>query len=145
MGKARETAMFLGEEVEIISRYTRAEAIADGVLVDVTRTAQEAGFVVPVAVTVGVWTLVCPTEAEAAFGQDEAGRLWDVLWMAFLAARRFKRSGIEPGPEVEYVCLFELRGREGVTPGLHEQRLKLHSGPGDAGEHVITIMLPHED
>ena len=37
-----------------IHTYTRAEALADGVLVNVTGTAREAGFIVPVALTVGV-------------------------------------------------------------------------------------------
>jgi hypothetical protein len=39
------------EEMEIISRYTRAEAISDGVLIDVTETAREAGIVHPTAIT----------------------------------------------------------------------------------------------
>ncbi|MEW6586644.1 MAG: DUF6573 family protein, partial [Nitrospirota bacterium] len=36
---------------EVIDTYSRAEAIADGVLVDVTDTAREAGILFPVAVT----------------------------------------------------------------------------------------------
>ena len=35
--------------------YTRAQAIADGVLVDVSDTARDAGFRVPVALTSAVW------------------------------------------------------------------------------------------
>lgn len=31
-------------DLELISAYTRAEALADGLLVDVTETAREAGF-----------------------------------------------------------------------------------------------------
>jgi hypothetical protein len=31
---------------QLISSYTRSEALADGVLVDVTETAREAGFVI---------------------------------------------------------------------------------------------------
>lgn len=34
---------------EVIHRYTRAQAIADGVLVDVTAKARTCGFTVPVA------------------------------------------------------------------------------------------------
>ena len=40
---------------EVIFSYTRAEAIADGVLVDVSETARETGFTVPVALTRAVW------------------------------------------------------------------------------------------
>jgi len=36
---------------EVIHRYTRAQAIADGVLVDVTAKARTCGFTVPVAMT----------------------------------------------------------------------------------------------
>ena len=39
----------------VIYAYTRAQAIADGVLVDVSKLAREAGFKIPVAVTAGVW------------------------------------------------------------------------------------------
>ena len=38
-----------------ISAYTRAQAIEDGILVDVSETAREAGFKIPVAVTRTVW------------------------------------------------------------------------------------------
>ena len=38
-----------------ISAYTRAQAIDDGILVDVSDTAREAGFNIPVAVTRTVW------------------------------------------------------------------------------------------
>ena len=40
---------------ESIYRYTRAQAIEDGVLVDVTETAREAGFRCPVAITHAAW------------------------------------------------------------------------------------------
>ena len=66
----------------IISAYTRQQAISDGILVDVTTTAKEAGFSIPVALTRTVWTrLVALPEGYRGF-QDESGRLWDVLHMA---------------------------------------------------------------
>jgi hypothetical protein len=37
------------EDADLIHRYTRADAIRDGVLIDVTQTAREAGFRWPVA------------------------------------------------------------------------------------------------
>ncbi len=39
----------------VLSAYTRAQAIEDGILVDVSETAREAGFTIPVAVTRTVW------------------------------------------------------------------------------------------
>ncbi len=38
-----------------ISAYSRAQAIEDGILVDVSDTAREAGFNIPVAITRTVW------------------------------------------------------------------------------------------
>ena len=40
---------------EIICSYTRAQAIKDGVLIDVSEAAKEAGFKIPVAMTDTVW------------------------------------------------------------------------------------------
>jgi len=40
---------------KFIRTYTRAEALADGVLVGVSETATKAGFKVPVAVTKAFW------------------------------------------------------------------------------------------
>jgi len=56
--------------------YTRAEALADGVLLDVTPLAREAGFQIPVALTVGLWA------AYGAPGKTPAGdqgTVWDVI------------------------------------------------------------------
>ena len=64
----------------LIFSYTRRQAIADGVLVDVSTLAKEAGFRFPVAVTAAVWA-ECVTVPDGVAGQDETGRLWDVLNM----------------------------------------------------------------
>jgi type I site-specific restriction endonuclease len=47
---------------EVIFYYTRAQAIKDGVLVDVSKLASEAGFKYPVAVTQGVRDSSLPSE-----------------------------------------------------------------------------------
>jgi hypothetical protein len=123
---------------EPIHTYTRAEAITDGFLVDVTDTAAEAGFKCPVAITRAAWAdTVKWTEADSKrqTTQDEAGRLWDVLWMARLAARR-------GGSQTLFSLLRVLRGGRGIKPRL--TTLKMHAGPGDNGELVITIMMPDE-
>lgn len=59
----------------IIFSYTRSQAIADGVLIDVTTLAAEAGFRYPVAVTSAVWAGCIAVGAEDA-GQDEQGDSW---------------------------------------------------------------------
>ncbi|MDX5364652.1 MAG: hypothetical protein LPJ91_10925 [Pseudazoarcus pumilus] len=124
----------------VIYAYTRADAITDGTLVDVSQLAREAGFRIPVAMTTGVWAdCVEWTEADSQrqTQQDEPGRLWDVLWMASLAARR--ATGTR--------CPFQVYRipRGGRSRRAKQTTLHLHIGPGDAGEPVITILLPAED
>ena len=65
---------------EVIYSYTRAQAVADGVQVEVTKTAQEAGIKFPVFLTRTVFDTLRAVP-EGVTGQDEAGRLWDVVWM----------------------------------------------------------------
>lgn len=132
---------------EVIYTYSRSQAIEDGVLVDVSHTseARDAGFRVPVALTRTVWErFVSWDEGQVSgrqwrLGQSTNGRLWDVLYMAFLAIRRASAGG--------NTLLYQLHviERDGYSTQPNLVELKLHSGSGDNGEHVITIMLPEED
>jgi len=123
------------DDADLIHSYTRAEALADGVLIDVTETAREAGFRIPVALTSTVWSdCVAWTDEDSArvVYQDEAGRLWDVLWMALVAARR--------QPEASRLTYEMLRvQRDDTSPEPTKVRLVLDIGPGDNAEAVITI------
>ncbi len=124
------------EGAEIISRYTRTDAINDGQLIDVTDTAKEAGFLYPIAVTQAVWAdYVVPDERSRKYGQDEAGRLWDILWMLKYAIKRG-----EGGSNL----LFSVHM---IMQEKNKRLVKFKSlcHPGDAGEPVITIMMPDED
>ena len=90
-----ENDSFWGEE---IFRYTRAQAMADGVLVDLTSATddkghllcQQAGFKVPVAITRAAWAKVVEAGGtwkphgdgetlELKGSQSLTGRLWDVM------------------------------------------------------------------
>ena len=74
---------------EVIYAYTREQAIADGVLIDVSKMAKEAGIRFPVAVTSAVWhEYVVPDEELKHSGQSEDGRIWDTLWMFRCNARK---------------------------------------------------------
>jgi hypothetical protein len=77
---------------DLIHRYTRAQAIADGALIDVSSTAREAGIHYSVAQTAAVWQK-CVAVPPGVLCQDEAGRLRDVLGVLGLAARR---TGVRP-------------------------------------------------
>lgn len=124
-----------------IHTYSRAQALEDGALIDVSDVAREAKFRVSVAMTRAAWTdTVEWTDADSKrqTEQDQSGRLWDVLWMAALTVRR---GGMEP--RRAFQLLRVPRGGRGVRPRL--TTLHIHIGPGDEGEPVITIMQPHED
>ncbi len=119
----------------VISSYSRADAIDDGVLIDVSETASEAGIVFPVAVTSAVWAKYVEVP-DGVQCQDEAGRLWDILWMFCCRAK------LEGGSFISF-NLHVRNDNRNRTPPLVQ--LKAMCGPGDDAEPVITIMLPEED
>jgi hypothetical protein len=124
-------------DADLIHRYTRGDALRDGVLIDVTATAREASFKYPVALTAAAWAK-CVAVPPGVVCQDEAGRLWDVLTML-----RFAIRGSDAGArEVRFGVRVRDDNREGTPPLV---RLKALCGPGDQGEPVITVMLPEED
>jgi hypothetical protein len=131
--------MMFGDD-DVIYRYTRAQALEDGVLVDAGPVAREAGFRIPVALTSAVWADCVEWSEKLAdvAGQSERGRLWDVLWMAGHAARVHRNSG------ADRVSFSMLRIPKG---GRRAERVELsvHIGAGDDGEPVATVMWPHED
>jgi hypothetical protein len=118
----------------VVSAYTRAQAIADGVLVDVSEMAHEAGIKYPTALTAAVWAQYVSVPA-GVDGQDESGRLWDILNMFRFAVKRSPQ-----GTEL----LFEVLVRNDNT-APKPVTLKAICGPGDTPEPVLTILLPHED
>jgi hypothetical protein len=125
---------------EVIHTYTRQQAIEDGYLIDVSYQAVEAGFRYPVALTRAVWedcVAWSDDDSQRQAYQDEAGRLWDVLWMASRAALRSR------GERVQFQLYRVPRGGRGVRPRL--VTLVMHIGPGDEGDAVVTLMLPGED
>ncbi|MEA2079735.1 MAG: DUF6573 family protein [Pseudomonadota bacterium] len=63
---------------DIISTYTRAQAIEDGVLIDVSSTARDARFNWPVAMTAGAWAdcvAWSDRDSQRQVYQDQSGRL----------------------------------------------------------------------
>lgn len=131
------------EKIPVIHSYSRAQALADGVLVDVsdTKEAREAGFRYPTACTRAVWeNFIEWTDAdtERQTVQDQPARLWDVLYMLHVA--------IAENDSTDRL-LFELFivPRDGSSRQSKRTMLKALCGPGDDGEPVITIMLPSED
>jgi type I site-specific restriction endonuclease len=121
---------------EPIYSYSREQAIADGVLVDVSIMAREAGITYPTAMTRRVWDeLVVPDEGSRKEGQSEPGRTWDVIWML----RMTIQTGAS-GSEVRFPIVFVAAGNRRTTVTL-----KSICGPDDDGSPCITIMFEDED
>lgn len=112
---------------DVIHSYTRAQAIRDGVLVDLT-TIPSVGeaWIHPIACTSAVWGFIISS------GKDPAFVCHMVATAAFYAGKSAARK---PSDTLFFSVPF----------GAKWQQLKLHCGPGDAGEPVLTLMLPHED
>lgn len=129
-------------DCEVISVYSRQDALNDGALIDVSSVAKEAGFSVPVALTRAVyhdyveWNKGVPNYGRAL--QDEDGRLWDVLYMARHAVQ-FARD------KAEIVYSLHVVPREGADVSPQFVRLKMAISSGDSGEPVITILNCDED
>ena len=133
---------------EVISTYSRRQAIEDGVLVQlsgpgyegdawVPQMVAEAGFRFPLAMTAAASAkCVDLTPAAKRACNDLQGRLWDVLWMLKLAIGRC--------PEGQDTLWFDVHC---VVKREKPQcvRLKSVCGPGDDGEPVLTVMLADED
>ncbi len=138
MNEKREKNANPFADAPVIFAYTRAQAIADGVLVDLTPWAKETGFRIPVACTATVWhDYIVPQNDTRSLGQSERGRAHDVLWMLYNAIRRHDDGG---GDRLFFKVIFLQ------APGRHETvRFKAICGPGDQAEPILTLMLMDED
>ena len=130
------------DDVPVVYAYTRAQALEDGVLGELSEWAAETGFTTPVACTAGVWNgYIVPDESLRELGQSERGRAHDVLYMLCVTIRRqHGRGRRHDTSHVQFDVLF-------LKPPHKQSKVRLHTvcGPGENGEPVITIMLPGED
>lgn len=74
---------------DVIYSYTRAQAVAGGVQIEVTKAAQELGIRFPVFITRAVFEDYVAVP-EGVTAQDETGRLHDLVWMTRFAILRAK-------------------------------------------------------
>ena len=122
---------------DVIYTYTRAQAVADGFQIEVTKTAAEAGICFPVFITRGVYEQ-CVAVPPGVTGQDEAGRLWDVVWML-----RFAIIRSQPGNSRLSFALYVRNDNR--RPRL--MKLLATAGAVDIDDPApaITVMLPDDD
>lgn len=151
---------------EVISAYSRAQAIADGVLVDCSQAPFDqinlsAGIKVHVAMTAEAFhayvhpigLAASPMQAiqngnrwqlntrsinteQLPSGQDMVGRYWDIIWMLQATMQHQKDVA-------EVLFRFGVVPNSGGNPEMVE--LKCVAGPDDDGELCLTIMLPDQD
>ena len=121
----------------VIYSDTRAQAVADGVQVEVTKTAAEAGIKFPVFITRIVFDTYVAVPPGVT-GQDETGRLWDIVWMLRFAILR-SRPGADRLPVALYVRNDNRAARL--------IKLIATCGPLDIDDPqpAITVMMPDED
>ena len=121
----------------LVYAYTRKQALADGVQVDVSTTAREAGIKFPMFLTRAVFDtyVTVPPDVHA---QDEAGRLWDVVFMTRYAILRSR-----PGQDRIQVSLY-VRNNNRAAKLV---KLVATCGPLDFDDPhpAITLAMPDED
>ncbi len=123
-------------DFQIVHTYTRAQAISDGVLIDLSSSFPNETRIYRwnVACTDSVWTLIeCAAESS---NEDVAVIVWDVCYMSHLAINAMKDAG-----------RAELYFKVCLPLGTPEKKLKMVSGPVgfDDPTPCLTIMLPTED
>ena len=119
------SATLSGDEWDVIHSYSRADAISDGTLIDVTQIAKTVGFIFDVAMTAESYHK-CTINT---LNQDEA--IWNTLNSLYI---NIKQSNAN----VDRV-MFQVDSNQDFI------ELKSLIGPGDDHNPVITIMLPGED
>ena len=121
----------------VIYSYTRSQAVADGMQVEVSKLAAEAGIRFPVFLTRSVYDAYVSVPPDVA-GQDEAGRLWDVVNLLKFAIRK-----AQPGQARLPFALYVRNDNR--RPRL--VKLVAMCGPLDIDDPApaITVMMPDED
>jgi len=120
----------------IIYSYTRKQAIEDGVLIDVTAQAKEAGFKVPVAIGDNLFhRYVTPPPGLEGEGQSIDGRLYDLFIMTHAAIHCQRGES-----RLLFCVLFLMKPRR-----TEKVKVLAVIGPGDEGEPVMTICLPEDE
>lgn len=123
---------FYGEPVSV---YTRAQAIEDGYLVDISSIAKECGFRYPVAITSDVFgdCVYLAKDDEKMVLETQLERTENLLRELMKAIKRTDRSVDRITFALEYAHVEGCAVRDGSA------KLTSVVGPGDTLDPVITI------
>ncbi|WP_411330726.1 DUF6573 family protein [Desulfovibrio desulfuricans] len=123
---------------KLICCYTRKRAIDDGIMVDVSDFVSDFGFIVPVAITNNLFTrYIQPTNKLSDAGQSSESRMIDLLVVMMI--KLFQRPNTE---QLSFNVSFDMEYEEKIESKLVQILAVI--GQGDAGEPVLTIMLPED-
>jgi len=137
----------MSNDWEVIYAYSRAQAISDGVLVDMDagdfgkgetgkQLRESLGIRLPIAMTSTLFGEIECNEEDTKVGQSLLGRFWDILSVFRYAALRNKSESQITFP------LAVFRADKGKTENVN---VKAVIGAGDDGSPALTFMLPEED
>lgn len=117
----------------LIDSHSRAQAIEDGELIDISKLAKQAGFRHHIAVTSAVWNeyLEPPTGCDQS-SEIRTMAMLRVLWI--VSVMNGNRT------ELDFTVPFAMGNNQ-----TERVSLRAYCRPGDAMEPVITIQLPGED
>lgn len=120
-------------DADVLSTYTRAQAVEDGVLValpaDLPATRL---YKYPVACTAAVWAIIDKAVKNPRCFNSLDGVVYDILFMSTA-----RRKMLDPT-----TALFQV-----IIAGAGRQRnftFKMVCGPADDGSPCMTLMLPDE-
>lgn len=130
---------------DAVYTYSRADALADGYLIDITDHAKTAGFRVPAAITRAAWEDCVAWEAaderRKRVHQDQSARLLDVLTMAMFRIRAAMRHNAAADRTTFPVLRIP---RDGCGTKPREATLEVVIGGDDEGVPCITIGQPED-
>jgi hypothetical protein len=123
---------------QVIYTCSRADAVAEGLQMDITRTAQKAGIHFPVFLTRAAFD-ACVARPEGAAGQGEDERLWNIVWALRFAIRSAAARG-----QIYFSFVIHVRNEN-----FHPKPVKLVASCGaldlDFSQTAITITMPDDD
>lgn len=123
------------DNLEILDSYSRAQAIEEGFLIDVSEWAKASGFKFPAAFTDTLYNSI--EESAKGPGQSVRGIAMDIFSMLLL---KVKLTGGRESTLMFEVLIWDIIKRKPVL-----KKLKAVVGPGDTPAPVLTIMFRGED
>ncbi|MDE0094686.1 MAG: hypothetical protein OXO49_09330 [Gammaproteobacteria bacterium] len=129
------------EQTTVDPAYTgsRAQAIADGEIVDVSEIGSQVGFKWPVAITKTAWDNLVTwsdEDSERQVPQREKSRLYELMSKCADSVRM-------RGPKCDRMKFHVQRvPRDGIATKVRTAVAQIVAHPGDAGEPVLTIRMP---